>query len=224
MACIAKPLTTALTPEAIVVTAIRQADAAGLDRLTMRRLAAELSVTPMALYWHFANKNALIEAMAAHVVADLGVEDIAHAPWQERLRAVLGGALVVITAHPWLSGLRRRMVMQPSYLGVIETLLDAMHAAGYDEVGAVVAVDTALDTVATLAARLADQPDDSAAQDQATALSAPEQLRALGDAGYPRIAAAAQALTSPDPAVAQDIVVEILVRGIEAAAPGRSSD
>ena len=36
------------------------ADANGLDELTIRRLAQDLGVTPMALYWHFRSKEELL--------------------------------------------------------------------------------------------------------------------------------------------------------------------
>ena len=44
----------------MVGRAIALADAEGLDALTIRRLAQELGVTPMALYWHFRNKEELL--------------------------------------------------------------------------------------------------------------------------------------------------------------------
>jgi AcrR family transcriptional regulator len=213
----------ALTPAAIVSRAIRIADAEGLERLTMRRLASELSVTPMAMYWHFPNKAALIERMVERVVGQVVVEDPTEAPWQERLRAVLATTLDVLVEHPWLGRMRRRIVITPDYLHIIETLLDIMHTAGYDAETAVIAVDTALDGVALLAGRLGDVPvlpspgPDVPGPDVPT--STLDQLRDLGPAGYPRIAAAAQALTSADSPQARDLVVEILVRGIEAAAP-----
>ena len=42
-----------LSREAIVSCAIALADAEGLAAVTIRRLASEQGVTPMAMYWHF---------------------------------------------------------------------------------------------------------------------------------------------------------------------------
>ena len=50
-----------------VRAALRLLDEAGLDGLTLRRLAAELDVQAPALYWHFANKQDLLDHMA-HVM------------------------------------------------------------------------------------------------------------------------------------------------------------
>lgn len=44
-------------------------DRLGLPDLSMRRLAAELDVQPSALYWHFANKQELLGAVADRIVA-----------------------------------------------------------------------------------------------------------------------------------------------------------
>src|SRR4028119_2254718 len=54
-----------LTPQAVVEGALALADAEGLGAVTIRRLAKELGVTPMALYWHFRSKDELLEGMAA---------------------------------------------------------------------------------------------------------------------------------------------------------------
>ena len=43
-------------------------DEYGIADLTMRRLARELKVTPGALYWHFANKQHLLGAVADRIL------------------------------------------------------------------------------------------------------------------------------------------------------------
>src|ERR1700759_775016 len=53
-----------LRRERVVDEAIALLDADGLDALTMRKLATRLGVQPGALYWHFAGKQALLDAMA----------------------------------------------------------------------------------------------------------------------------------------------------------------
>jgi TetR/AcrR family tetracycline transcriptional repressor len=49
---------------AIVAAAITLLDEVGLDGLTVRRLAAVLGVQNPALYWHFRNKQQLLDEMA----------------------------------------------------------------------------------------------------------------------------------------------------------------
>jgi AcrR family transcriptional regulator len=54
----------------------------GIADLTMRRLGRELNVSPGALYWHFANKQQLLGAVADRILEP--VDDVA-ADWQDRL-------------------------------------------------------------------------------------------------------------------------------------------
>jgi AcrR family transcriptional regulator len=60
-----------LTREAVLQGAFGILDQYGLADLTMRRLAAGLGVQPGGLYWHFANKQTLLAAMADAVVAEI---------------------------------------------------------------------------------------------------------------------------------------------------------
>lgn len=48
----------------MVRTSLSLLDEVGLDGLTLRRLAAELGVQAPALYWHFANKQDLLDHLA----------------------------------------------------------------------------------------------------------------------------------------------------------------
>ncbi|HEY1169271.1 MAG TPA: TetR/AcrR family transcriptional regulator C-terminal domain-containing protein [Candidatus Limnocylindrales bacterium] len=53
-----------LDRDQVIRTSIRLLDDVGLDGLTLRRLAAELGVQAPALYWHFANKQDLLDHVA----------------------------------------------------------------------------------------------------------------------------------------------------------------
>src|SRR6185437_12949937 len=46
-----------LSRDTIVAGAVALADAEGLDAVTIRRIANDHQVTPMALYWHFKDKG-----------------------------------------------------------------------------------------------------------------------------------------------------------------------
>lgn len=49
-------------------TALRLLNEVGLDGLTLRRIATELDVKAPALYWHFANKQALLDELATEML------------------------------------------------------------------------------------------------------------------------------------------------------------
>ncbi|MEJ5927418.1 TetR family transcriptional regulator [Corynebacterium sp. H128] len=97
-----------LTRESIITAAIEILDEYGLGDMTMRRLAKHLKVVPGALYWHIPNKQSLIEAIAAQILAPVldtaGVEKQSALELCARLRATMiahrDGAEVVSAALP----------------------------------------------------------------------------------------------------------------------------
>ncbi|OBI84281.1 TetR family transcriptional regulator [Mycobacterium sp. E740] len=72
----------------VVDAATALLDSYGLADLTMRRLARDLAVSPGALYWHFANKQQLLGAVADRILdgvpAATGIVDVC-----DRLRDAL---------------------------------------------------------------------------------------------------------------------------------------
>src|SRR5260370_18984633 len=59
----------ALDRAQVVNAAIELLDEVGLDGLTLRRLAEELGVQAPALYWHFKNKQELLDQMVVTISA-----------------------------------------------------------------------------------------------------------------------------------------------------------
>jgi AcrR family transcriptional regulator len=96
---------TALTKDAVVDRALSLGDAEGLDAVTIRRLAQELGVTPMALYWHFKNKELLLIGMVDRLMAGVAIDVDPGGRWQVRLRAQAEALLKVMRAHPSMPGL-----------------------------------------------------------------------------------------------------------------------
>jgi len=77
----------ALSEGEIVDAALAMVAARGLHDLNMRSLASELGVTPMALYRHVANKEALLSKMTDAVVANLPREVPTQDNWDVLFRA-----------------------------------------------------------------------------------------------------------------------------------------
>ena len=67
--------TVQLSKDIIIAASLEILDNFGLADMTMRRVATQLSVAPGALYWHFKNKDALIDATARTVLADFLAPD-----------------------------------------------------------------------------------------------------------------------------------------------------
>ncbi|MFY0565595.1 TetR/AcrR family transcriptional regulator C-terminal domain-containing protein [Archangium lansingense] len=64
-------MATRLDRERVVGTALRVLNEVGLEGLTLRRIASELNVQAPALYWHFKNKQELLDEMATAMLRDL---------------------------------------------------------------------------------------------------------------------------------------------------------
>lgn len=91
----------ALDRTTVLNAGIRFADAEGLGSLSMRRLAAQLGVVPMALYKHVADKDDLLAGMIDVVVAGYPAPT-SGLDWRDRVRARVLGARTALLRHPWL--------------------------------------------------------------------------------------------------------------------------
>jgi TetR/AcrR family transcriptional regulator, tetracycline repressor protein len=123
---------TRLTRAAVVDRALALADAAGLEALTIRKLATELGVTPMALYWHFRGKDELLEGLAERLWSEMDLTVDRSAPWTEQLRWLLNSLLAMLRAHPAATQLLARSDIEKSgsALNAIEVTLDLLRTAG----------------------------------------------------------------------------------------------
>lgn len=84
----------------IVEAALRLLDDEGPAALTMRRLGRELGVEGMALYRHFPNKDALVDAVAAHLLDLVELPDPETVPWRRGVHEVADSYRRVGLAHP----------------------------------------------------------------------------------------------------------------------------
>jgi TetR/AcrR family transcriptional regulator, tetracycline repressor protein len=80
----------------VVDKAVQLLDEYGIADLTMRRLARELNVSPGALYWHFANKQQLLGAVADRILAS--VDDV-PASWRDRITGICGCLRDALLSH-----------------------------------------------------------------------------------------------------------------------------
>jgi AcrR family transcriptional regulator len=60
-----------LNRDRVLRAAVALADEAGIEALSMRKLAEELGVVPMALYKHVASKEELLDGMVDIVVGEI---------------------------------------------------------------------------------------------------------------------------------------------------------
>lgn len=84
--------------EGVVEGALALLDADGLDGLTMRKLAARLGVQAGAIYWHFENKQALLEAMADRLVEGVGAP-LPNGTWDQQLATIAQRLRQALLSH-----------------------------------------------------------------------------------------------------------------------------
>jgi AcrR family transcriptional regulator len=89
-----------LTRDEIVATAIAVADAEGVGAVTMRRIARELRVGAMSLYWHVASKEELQDLMLEALGAEIQVPE-PSGDWRADLRGYARNARAAMLRHQW---------------------------------------------------------------------------------------------------------------------------
>jgi AcrR family transcriptional regulator len=119
-----------------LAAAVALVDMQGIQALTMRRLAADLNVEAMSLYYHLPDKEALldgvVETVIAEIVAAVGRLDTngRDKDWRARLRQQFLAARQVMLRHPWTPGLLGSRQTIPAgvygyYDGIVGTLVGA---------------------------------------------------------------------------------------------------
>ena len=89
--------------ELILREAVRFIDQRGQDRLTMRRLGAELSVEAMALYRYVPGREQLLDGVVDYIMTELYETTMTGqraTTWQEYLQQMAHGVRNVAIAHP----------------------------------------------------------------------------------------------------------------------------
>jgi AcrR family transcriptional regulator len=120
-----------LTKERILGAAITLADEGGVESLSMRRLAQELGVVPMALYKHVANKDELLDGMIDVVVAEID-PPIQGVNWNTTMRERILSARRALLRHPWATSvLESRGEPTPTVIGYIDSMMGVFLDGGF---------------------------------------------------------------------------------------------
>ncbi|TKG72799.1 TetR/AcrR family transcriptional regulator [Prauserella endophytica] len=211
---------TPLSRRAVAGAAVALADAEGLDAVTIRRLAKDLGVTPMALYWHFRNKDELLDGIVELLYDEIDLPGVeASAPWPRQLSTLLESIVTVLRAHPATAPLlATRNVTSESSLRTIETALDILGRGGFSPAEATQIVRHALSTVTNLVSGVPGATGRLADPRHARTF-----LESLPAKTYPRLVEAAGPLTECEDKDAYFAFgLELLLSGIEATASKRT--
>ena len=78
----------AIQKEQVIQVAMDLLDELGIEGVTMRKLAQALDIKAASLYWHFANKQELMDGMADMLMENVARKAPRHHQWEERLRHI----------------------------------------------------------------------------------------------------------------------------------------
>jgi AcrR family transcriptional regulator len=118
-----------MSRERVLRAAVDFADRQGIESLTMRKLAGELGVEAMTLYYYVTNKNDLLEGMADMVAAEIELPS-ADLDWKAatRMRAITTHA--VLARHHWAGALWMRVMVGQARMRYMDAALGAYRRAG----------------------------------------------------------------------------------------------
>ncbi len=121
-----KPLSRARVLE----TAVALADGAGLEAFSMRALAQELGVVPMALYKHVANKDELLDGMVDIVFGEIELpsEDL---DWRSAMRRRATSTRAALGRHGWAIGMMESRRPGPANLRNHDAVMGWLRKAGF---------------------------------------------------------------------------------------------
>ncbi|WP_371785231.1 TetR/AcrR family transcriptional regulator C-terminal domain-containing protein [Streptosporangium subroseum] len=122
----------ALERDMIVATALRLLNEVGLDRLTLRRLATELGVQAPALYWHFKNKQELLDEMADALTREVPLRPLGEGePWQDWLAERMRDQRRMLNSHRDAARLFVGARPGPGTHPALQIALESLDRAGF---------------------------------------------------------------------------------------------
>lgn len=121
-----------LTRERVWQAALKLADQGCIESLSMRKLGQELGVGAMALYYHFANKEEVLDGAIDLVFSEIDLPTTG-AHWKTSMRQRAISARQVLSRHRWAIGLMEsRTNPGRANLRHHDAVIGSLRAAGFD--------------------------------------------------------------------------------------------
>jgi TetR/AcrR family tetracycline transcriptional repressor len=196
----------------VVRAGLRIVDEEGVAALSLRRLAADLGVTAMAVYWHVRDKAELLDLIGERVLEDVTVPP-AEGDWRAQLRDVHLAMFDAFLQHPNAADLvAGRARFGAAGIALFERILEILRDAGlppeeaFDAYQSLYLFQLGFLTTARRTAEFRDVQRQGAAY-----------LRSLDPARFPAIAEVAPVIGARSIAEQQAIGLEVVIEGIAAA-------
>jgi AcrR family transcriptional regulator len=115
----------------VLRAAIRLADQAGVESLTMRKLAKELGVEAMSLYNHVASKSDILDGIVEIVFSEIELPP-SGVDWRTAMRERAISTRQALSRHGWAVGLMEsRMTPGPANVRLHDAVLGCLRQAGF---------------------------------------------------------------------------------------------
>ena len=204
-----------LNRERIVEAGLRLVDAEGVEALSLRRLAIELGVTPMAVYWHVRDKAELLDRIGERVLEMVEVPP-AEGDWRRQLRDVHRAMLGPLLEHPNSVELMvGRARFGPAGIALFERILEVLRGAGLSPTAAFDAYQSLYLFQLGFTATARRSPEFRAIQAQGAGY-----LRSLDAEAFPAIAEVAPVIGARPLAEQYEVGLDVLIEGIGVALLG----
>src|SRR6185503_7768827 len=120
-----------LSRDRVLRAAIGIADEGGLESLSMRKLAQDLGVEAMSVYYYVANKDEILDGILNFVITEFELAE-GGPNWKAALRRSAISAHDVLMRHPWACNLMMSVKrVAPARLRYMESLLQRLREAGF---------------------------------------------------------------------------------------------
>jgi AcrR family transcriptional regulator len=121
---------TPLSSARVLQAGVALADEAGLEAFSMRALAQELGVVPMALYKHVANKDQLLDGMVDIVFGEIELPSEDH-DWRSAMRRRAISTREALQRHSWAIGMMESRQPGPANLRNHNAVMGCLRTAGF---------------------------------------------------------------------------------------------
>lgn len=197
-----------LSADQVVAAAVEVLRDEGADALSMRRVADRCGVTPMAIYHHVDDKDALLGHAVDHVVAAALDVDPADGTWREAMTRFLAAIRAAMLDNRGAGAVWvQRPVVGPHMALVTERFFEILERGGVRGAAAAEATDA---LVLLMLGAIAND------------LTRPPEVRVqlrhhVPDAATPRLVDGIDAYASRDPDARFAVAVDWMLDGIERA-------
>ncbi len=212
-----RPSKAALSRDSIVAAALKLLDE-GVDRLTMRRVAAELDTGPASLYVYVRDTEELHTAVLEELLGTSGLLEVVakdRSTWREAIVDLLMRYTGLLHAYPSVARVTAfSRPTGPHYIRLVERLLALLAQGGVPAPEAAWGVDLLVQQAETTAAEQGSRTEKEQSADDAALRTTIQSLVAANSPDLPHIVAVGEDLISGDGVERLAWSFEILLNGL----------